>query len=76
MATGVAGGTAVVEDRLGIHIERNPSEARLAELGVRKWPTWSCDVSEFPWTYSGTETCYLLKGRVQVGYSEMRDTHS
>ena len=67
----MAGGeTATVEEKLGIRIERNPSEARLKELGVRSWPKWGCDISEFPWTYSGTETCYLLKGKVQVKLSE------
>jgi len=28
-----------VEEKLGVKIERNPSEARLSELGVRSWPT-------------------------------------
>ena len=27
---------------------------------------WGCSPSKFPWTYSGTETCYLLKGKVKV----------
>lgn len=25
-----------------------------------------CEASKFPWTYSGTETCYILEGEVVV----------
>lgn len=31
-----------------------------------RWPTWGCDVSKFPWSYSENETCFLLEGRVIV----------
>lgn len=50
----------------GIQIERQPSAARLAELGVRSWPTWSKEPSDFPWTYDDPETCYFLTGEVEV----------
>ncbi len=49
-----------------IAIDHAPSFARLKELGVHDWPTWSCEVSEFPWTYDDHETCYLLEGEVVV----------
>jgi uncharacterized cupin superfamily protein len=49
-----------------IKVERDPSETRLNELGVHRWPTWSCGVSKFPWTYSERETCYILEGEVTV----------
>ncbi|KAG0610146.1 hypothetical protein M758_7G041700 [Ceratodon purpureus] len=55
-----------VEEKLGVRIERGPSEARLQELGIRSWPKWGCQASKFPWTYDGKETCYLLKGKVKV----------
>lgn len=64
VAQGAPGFT--VDEKVGIRIERNPSEERLAQLGVRSWPKWGCPASEFPWTYDGTETCYLLKGKVKV----------
>jgi uncharacterized cupin superfamily protein len=41
-------------------------EATIAELGARQWPTWSCGVSRFPWTYDDQETCLLLEGQVTV----------
>ena len=29
-----------VEEKLGVRIERNPSESRLSELGIRSWPKY------------------------------------
>ncbi len=53
-------------EKLGIKIERNPPESRLAQLGVKSWPKWGCEASKFPWTYTTKERCYLLKGKVKV----------
>lgn len=49
-----------------IKIERHPDEKRLKELGVKAWPIWEKEVSEFPWMYDEAETCYLLEGDVLV----------
>jgi uncharacterized protein len=49
-----------------IKVEKNPSQQRLSELGVRDWPIWEKEESEFPWTYGDSETCYLLEGDVEV----------
>lgn len=38
----------------------------LAALGAEKWPVWECGVSSFDWTYSDSETCWVLEGRVSV----------
>jgi uncharacterized cupin superfamily protein len=49
-----------------ITVGRNPSEEELDEMGVRSWPIWTKEASEFPWSYDATETCYVLEGRVVV----------
>lgn len=49
-----------------IQIISSPDEAQLARLGVRSWPIWSKEASEFPWTYDEREMCYLLEGEVEV----------
>lgn len=49
-----------------IKVERNPDNTRLKELGVSRWPIWTKEVSEFPWTYDSAETCYFLEGEVVV----------
>jgi uncharacterized protein len=49
-----------------IIVEHHPNVARLKELGVSSWPTWSKEVSVFPWTYSEQEVAYILEGEVTV----------
>ncbi|MBM4286037.1 MAG: cupin domain-containing protein [Deltaproteobacteria bacterium] len=49
-----------------ITVIKDPAAAQLEKLGVKTWPTWSKEVSEFPWTYDGRETCYFLEGEVVV----------
>ncbi|XP_072970955.1 uncharacterized protein [Typha angustifolia] len=56
----------MVTEKLGVKVEKNPPESKLAELGVRQWPKWGCPPSKFPWTYTAKETCYLLEGKVKV----------
>jgi hypothetical protein len=47
-----------------IKVERQPNPERLKELGVKSWPIWTKEASEFPWTYDEPETCYFLEGEV------------
>lgn len=49
-----------------IQIEHHPSPKRLEALGVANWSIWTKEVSEFPWTYDESETCYLLAGEAIV----------
>jgi uncharacterized cupin superfamily protein len=48
-----------------IKVEK-PSEKNLLDLGVKSWPVWTKEVSEFPWEYDEKETCYILEGEVIV----------
>ena len=55
------------EKKMGdIEIEKNPSEEKLGEMGVKSWPIWSKEESEFPWQYDSDEVCFVLEGRVEV----------
>ena len=47
-----------------------PTQEELDKIKVKTWGTWTKEVSEFDWSYSGTETCYLLEGEVEVTDSE------
>lgn len=49
-----------------IQIEHQPSEAKLKTIGIFSWPIWTKEVSEFPWSYEMSETCYFLEGDVVV----------
>jgi uncharacterized cupin superfamily protein len=46
--------------------ERRPAPGKLDVLGVYDWPIWKKETSTFPWTYSQTEVCYFLRGKVIV----------
>ena len=48
-----------------IHVEK-PTEEKLKALDVSTWPIWKKEVSEFPWEYDESETCYILEGDVIV----------
>lgn len=47
-------------------IVEKPSAEKLASLGVTRWPTWSKEVSQFPWSFSTQEIAYILEGEVIV----------
>jgi uncharacterized cupin superfamily protein len=47
-------------------IVRKAAEQEIEKEGMKKWPTWGCEASEFPWHYDRTETCYVLEGEVTV----------
>ncbi|NQU09501.1 cupin domain-containing protein [bacterium] len=49
-----------------IRVEHNPYPTKLERLGVKGWPIWEKEISEFPWHYDDRETCYLLEGDVTV----------
>lgn len=49
-----------------IIIDSNPDKADLDARGVFDWSIWTCEPSDFPWTYDATEQCYLLEGLVEV----------
>lgn len=43
-----------------------PSEGELKNLNVESWDIWEKEKSIFDWSYSDTETCYILDGEVEV----------
>ena len=47
-----------------IRVIKEASDADLEKM--KKWPTWGCEVSKFPWTYGEKETCLLIEGKVTV----------
>jgi uncharacterized cupin superfamily protein len=49
-----------------IQVEHHPNEEKLKKLNVFNWPIWTKEISEFPWSYDTSETCYFLEGEVTV----------
>eukprot|EP00250_Pteridium_aquilinum_P005100 c15244_g1_i1 orf=221-583(+) len=66
-AVALRGSNLKLEKKNGLIIERNISEARMAELGVLSWFQWPCEVKRMPWTISEwREVSYIREGRVIV----------
>ena len=49
-----------------ILVERNVSSMKMEVMGAFDWAIWEKEVSEFPWEYKMTETCYLVEGHAIV----------
>ncbi|KAG8460974.1 hypothetical protein KFE25_010725 [Diacronema lutheri] len=54
-----------------IQVNRAPSAGEIERM--TQWPTWGCAASEFEWTYSGAETCYIVEGEVTVTPDDGRE---
>jgi len=42
------------------------SEEVIVSKGIRNWPVWEKEVSEFDWYYDSREQCLFLEGHVIV----------
>lgn len=47
-------------------IVEKPTAEKLANLGINRWPTWTKEVSKFPWSFGTQEIAYILEGEVTV----------
>ncbi len=54
-----------VQTETRIQVEK-PTEKKLTELNVKKWPIWTKEPSTFDWVYDEKEICYFLEGDVTV----------
>jgi hypothetical protein len=55
-----------MEKTTAISKESQPTQEHLTRLGVFNWSIWTKEISQFPWTYDESETCYFLEGDVVV----------
>ncbi|XP_021722437.1 uncharacterized protein LOC110689919 [Chenopodium quinoa] len=53
-------------ENFGIIVEKNPSESKLSELGIKSWPKWACSPGKYQLKFDAEETCYMVKGKVRV----------
>ena len=51
-----------------------PTDEELKKLNISSWGIWSKEQSEFDWSYSDTETCYILEGEVEVTSADGKET--
>ena len=57
---------AAARARARTHTPSSRAQDADAKHGVSSWGKWGCEASTFDWTYSGTETAYVLTGKVKV----------
>lgn len=43
---------------------RKPTNEEIKQ--TENWDFWSKEPSEFPWTYSENEICYIIEGKAEV----------
>ncbi|KAL2900339.1 Carbamoyl-phosphate synthase large chain [Bienertia sinuspersici] len=49
-----------------IVVEKNASESRLSQLGIKSWPKWGCSPGKYQLKFDAEETCYIVKGKVRA----------
>jgi len=49
-------------------IIRKPEPQEIETMQTK--PIWTCDPSEFEYSYDQTETCLILEGKVEVTYDK------
>jgi len=42
------------------------SDNEINDLGIKSWPIWTKEISQFDWSYDSQETCLFLEGKVIV----------
>ena len=42
------------------------TEEEIEKMGIREWPIWEKEISNFDWHYDQDEQCLLLEGKVAV----------
>jgi hypothetical protein len=45
-------------------------EQEISKRGIRSWPIWEKEVSEFDWFYDSMEQCLFLEGEVIIKTNE------
>lgn len=45
---------------------KNVSSMKMEVMGVFEWAIWEKEISEFPWEYQMTESCYITEGEAIV----------
>jgi len=47
-----------------------PSEQEVEKMGIKNWGIWEKEPSEFDWSYTDEEHCYIIEGRAQITTEE------
>ena len=42
------------------------SEDEITSMGIRSWPVWTKEISDFDWYYDSSEQCLIFEGQITV----------
>ncbi len=42
------------------------SASSIIKYGIKNWPIWECEPSNFSWIYSEKEICYIIEGEAKI----------
>ena len=46
---------------------KSPCSASLIiQYGIKNWPIWKCDPSNFQWNYNEKEICLIIEGEANI----------
>ena len=46
---------------------KSPCSASLIiQYGIKNWPIWECEPSNFSWKYNEKETCLIIEGEANI----------
>ena len=55
---------------MNIKIKSPCSASVIIKYGIKSWPIWECEPSQFKWNYEEKETCLILEGEANIIISE------
>lgn len=50
---------------MSIEIKKISNE-EMEKIGIKNWPIWTKETSEFDWYYDTKEMCYFIEGEVTI----------
>ena len=42
------------------------SASTIIQYGIKSWPIWECEPSQFKWNYDDNEICLIIEGEAKI----------
>ena len=49
-----------------VFIKSPCSASKIIQYGIKNWPIWECDPSNFQWHYKEKEICLIIEGEAKI----------
>ena len=51
---------------LKVLIKSPCSASIIIQYGIKNWPIWECQPSNFPWYYNQKDICFIVEGEANI----------